>query len=397
MDQERYVQALAAIKATESPYRLFLAHFSDIDIQGHNFGVAPQFNKDNTYYKAITHKAKLVNELLNAADENTTVIVLADHGQVDAGGHGGTSPFNMEVPLVFYRKNSNFSNPALTGPPLLWQQLAGKYSNMDVAGTIDMLLGYPIPAMTQGYIVPEAFSLVNDGNRSEYERLVMKDLFKQKQDPPDYPSHQYLAESIELIKAYSQARSDWNSRFIIRNVVLVIFFNIITILTFIFLMEYFTFASPFCFVSLFNFNHSKHEYSAEVHKSLLKNRRAMILSFFAVLLQFALINIIFYAYYGTKGYGQVGTVDSTILHTPQVLPAYLVTVILTSWVTQYVVEKLFVLVHVDWSVIRTVGRSEYDLEAIDTNESSRGIMQDLADIALRKQYYGLPDDEGKKE
>ena len=40
-------------------------------------------------------------------DENTVVMVTADHGHVDVGGHGGTEEVVKKIPLILYQKNSN--------------------------------------------------------------------------------------------------------------------------------------------------------------------------------------------------------------------------------------------------------------------------------------------------
>ena len=77
-DDKRADIAVAAIKS--DAYDLFLVHFSDIDIQGHNFGVTRDWNKGNTYNSAITNKTAHVRRIMEAADNNTVVILTADHG-----------------------------------------------------------------------------------------------------------------------------------------------------------------------------------------------------------------------------------------------------------------------------------------------------------------------------
>ena len=116
-----------------------LTHFSDIDSQGHCCGVLPEHNDDNTYgcrastvhrtrssgssgslmyrlraavatrvrvlygrhryVKAIATKAEHLKQMLEAMEPGTVAIVIADHGHVDVGGHGGVDAVLRDIPL----------------------------------------------------------------------------------------------------------------------------------------------------------------------------------------------------------------------------------------------------------------------------------------------------------
>lgn len=80
-------------------YRLMLTHFSDIDSQGHCCGVLPEHNEDDTYEKAIATKAEHLKQMLEAMEPDTVAIIIADHGHVDVGGHGGVDPVLRDIPL----------------------------------------------------------------------------------------------------------------------------------------------------------------------------------------------------------------------------------------------------------------------------------------------------------
>jgi hypothetical protein len=77
---------------------------------------------------------------------STVVIVQADHGHVDRGGHGGDEPEVLNVPLVMA------GGPVRSGVSFQAEQV-------DVAPTICALLGLPLPATSQGRIVLEALRL----------------------------------------------------------------------------------------------------------------------------------------------------------------------------------------------------------------------------------------------
>ena len=77
---------------------------------------------------------------------STVVMVEADHGHVDRGGHGGDEPEVLHVPLVMA------GGPVRSGVSLQAEQV-------DVAPTICALLGLPLPATGQGRILLEALRL----------------------------------------------------------------------------------------------------------------------------------------------------------------------------------------------------------------------------------------------
>jgi predicted AlkP superfamily pyrophosphatase or phosphodiesterase len=89
-------------------YKLFLAHFSDIDIQGHCCGIDIKWNKEDSYLNAVTNKTRILSDIVQWVDNDTVVFVIADHGHVMRGGHGGTDPILTEIPLIIYKKDSNF-------------------------------------------------------------------------------------------------------------------------------------------------------------------------------------------------------------------------------------------------------------------------------------------------
>jgi hypothetical protein len=151
------------------PYDLFLAHYSDIDIQGHCCGVTTDWNKDDTYNTSVAEKAEIVRLALSTVDNDTVVMFVSDHGHVDRGGHGGVDSVLLEVPLFIYKRNSYLSQSNSTSDPL---------SNSDVSATISALLGLPVPRECNGKFIEDAMMLVPDNWTSHH----YQDLFRQKQD-----------------------------------------------------------------------------------------------------------------------------------------------------------------------------------------------------------------------
>lgn len=151
-------------------YDFFLVHFSDIDERGHAAGVTQKYNKDNTYYKAVSAKAKALEQLLKLVDNQTIVMMAADHGQVDSGGHGGASEVLQKTFLWIYQQGSNLKSqyPDVDG----WntpQSVRNPVNSVDVAPTILAMLGLPMPITSMGSPIPEVNSLVSG---SEYSAAL---------------------------------------------------------------------------------------------------------------------------------------------------------------------------------------------------------------------------------
>lgn len=145
-------------------YELFLTHFSDVDMQGHDYGMDKKWNKRDSYRGAVANKTALIRELLAAIDNKTVLIVTSDHGHVERGGHGGEDSVLRDVPMVFYQRGSGAGSkqqqleaqrnfPADEEPRWRYN---GKYSNLDLSATVTALLGLPSPRQSLGVFIEEA-------------------------------------------------------------------------------------------------------------------------------------------------------------------------------------------------------------------------------------------------
>ena len=140
-DREVVDAALVWLKATDT--NLVLVHIDQVDYAGHHEGGAASPNWD----AAAKRSDDLVAEILAAMDlENETIVVLSDHGQIDAGGHGGQDPVVLLEPFVIAGKGIK----------------PGTYADIqmvDVAPTIAALFGANIPASAQGRVLEEMLNL----------------------------------------------------------------------------------------------------------------------------------------------------------------------------------------------------------------------------------------------
>lgn len=123
----------AAQEALEGSPNFLLVHFLGPDNAGHGWGA-----ESEEYRRISVHADALIDALLEGVDLSTsTVLVTADHGHVDRGGHGGGEPEVLEVP--FLGAGSGLRPgvyPAAT--------------QADLAATIAALLGSGIPSHNFG-------------------------------------------------------------------------------------------------------------------------------------------------------------------------------------------------------------------------------------------------------
>ncbi len=58
---------------------------------------------------AVANKTEILQKVVQLIDDKTMLIVTADHGHVDVGGHYGVEDTVLSIPLLLYKKNSNLS------------------------------------------------------------------------------------------------------------------------------------------------------------------------------------------------------------------------------------------------------------------------------------------------
>lgn len=141
-DENVLNQALAVLESGTIP-DLMIVHFGEVDHFGHSHGGA------SPEYLAIAHETDgFVARLLEAYDlSSRTVIITADHGHIDTGGHGGWEPIVINVPLV------------MAGQGIKAGTYADPVRQEDIAPTIAALLGVGTPTHTTGTLIDQALDL----------------------------------------------------------------------------------------------------------------------------------------------------------------------------------------------------------------------------------------------
>jgi hypothetical protein len=131
VDEETYRLASEALDKFSSGF--ILIHFVGTDAMAHNYGGASRELLDEAL-RVDGFIGKLVQKL---DFEKDVIIVTADHGHIDRGGHGGWEEVVLKVPLV------------LKGKPIR-KGLYTEQTQADIAPTVAALLGIPYPVHSQG-------------------------------------------------------------------------------------------------------------------------------------------------------------------------------------------------------------------------------------------------------
>ncbi len=143
---DRDVMAAALPWLRTEAYQLVLIHLDQVDYAGHYGGGPRDPRWDAAARRADDHLRAIAATLDFDRD---TLLVISDHGQIDAGGHGGHDPITLIEPFV------------LAGAGVT----PGRYADVqqvDVAPTLAALLGAGIPATAQGRVLTEMLALPPD-------------------------------------------------------------------------------------------------------------------------------------------------------------------------------------------------------------------------------------------
>jgi phosphatidylinositol glycan class O len=136
------------------PFHLLVGHFLGVDLVGHRVGPDHPSMKDKL--QQMNWVLRRVVELL----DNDTLLVLGNHGLDRTGDHGATAFWSA---LWIYSKGVELSiDPSSIPAGLLQYSTSAKaptshcsIQQIDVAPTLSLLLGLPIPFNHVGTIIPK--------------------------------------------------------------------------------------------------------------------------------------------------------------------------------------------------------------------------------------------------
>lgn len=143
-DQENIDAAVRFIQSEKYDY--VFSYVVQVDNAGHNEG-GPL---DPRWSEAATRADSLIEKIVGTLDlSKDTVLIYSDHGQIDAGGHGGQDAVVLVQPFIMAGANVK-------------PGVYGDIQQVDIAPTTTVLLGAGIPSISQGHPLTDMLNLNSD-------------------------------------------------------------------------------------------------------------------------------------------------------------------------------------------------------------------------------------------
>jgi len=137
---------------------LMWVHLADVDNVAHEHGALSP-----NYFNAIRVADAQIGRVLQTYNvtgilDSTLVLVTSDHGHVDGGGHGGTEPEVLHIPLILWR------------PGVVKGHFKVNYTvyQDSIAPTISAIMGWEIPTDASGRVLFDAL-ILDEGRVAVYK------------------------------------------------------------------------------------------------------------------------------------------------------------------------------------------------------------------------------------
>ena len=136
----------------KSDWHVMILHFGGLDHIGHLYGV---FNSlANKKVKEMDSEISKIIEGMSSISKSKDwmLVVTSDHGQAEAGGHGGPTKDEVMTPVYFV-------SPAIKSVPDVKKNKAEAIpgavpvKQIDITSTLAFLTGVPIPALNSGKLL----------------------------------------------------------------------------------------------------------------------------------------------------------------------------------------------------------------------------------------------------
>lgn len=130
----------ALVLAEQLDPALLIVHIPDTDEAAHEHG-----GTSREYLEVVRQvDADLSRLVVGLQDDRTAFVIVADHGHIDTGGHGGWEPEAVRVRLVMGGRGVGLDS--------------GEARLVDVAPTVAALMGLAPPAYSQGAAIESALT-----------------------------------------------------------------------------------------------------------------------------------------------------------------------------------------------------------------------------------------------
>ncbi|XP_073105132.1 uncharacterized protein [Elaeis guineensis] len=143
------------VELAAEDWDLLILHYLGLDHVGHIGGrqstlMAPKLKEMDEVVKMI-HMRNILNQ--SNTTSRTLLVVVSDHGMTDGGNHGGSSYEETDSLLLFIGAGAKGSD---------YSPYAHKAFQVDIAPTLALLFGVPIPKNNIGVLLTKMFDSLTD-------------------------------------------------------------------------------------------------------------------------------------------------------------------------------------------------------------------------------------------
>ncbi|KAL5275149.1 PIGO family protein [Megaselia abdita] len=124
----------------KNDWDVLIAHFLGVDHCGHRYGPTHKEME-----RKLLEMDDVIRNVINQMDDDTTLLVIGDHGMTITGDHGGESSDEINALLFAHMKSKSFISDDYGSDKEAMQQI-------DLVPTLSTILGVPIPYSNLGLI-----------------------------------------------------------------------------------------------------------------------------------------------------------------------------------------------------------------------------------------------------
>ncbi|XP_042903555.2 uncharacterized protein [Parasteatoda tepidariorum] len=137
------------IELSRNDWDIMILHYLGVDHIGHAFGPYSSYLKPKL--KEMDSIVELIYQSLKQmSSQNSLIVICGDHGMTFDGNHGGVTKGETLTPLIFLNTlNFKFANKNKM------------VSQVDIAVTLSILLGLPIPKSNSGTLIVDVLQFSN--------------------------------------------------------------------------------------------------------------------------------------------------------------------------------------------------------------------------------------------
>ena len=139
---------------------ILIAHFLGVDHCGHKYG--PLHAEMG---RKLSEMNEVIDKVIKNMDDDTMLIVMGDHGMTITGDHGGGSEDETEALLFAYSKRLSFV-------PTLYDKDSKVMQQIDLAPTLSVIMGVPVPYSNLGKIIFQLLPDVQVGNLKRHQLML---------------------------------------------------------------------------------------------------------------------------------------------------------------------------------------------------------------------------------